>query len=89
MVPPLILAVLNQDRDNVRALLRALADPWRSVHVGALLDRPWSKWAFSGQEPVCAVQVAAAQSSSCARAATLINELVLQDEVGVNWISPQ
>ena len=88
MVPPLIIAVLNQDRDNVRALLRALADPWRSVHVGALLDRPWSKWAFTGQEPVCAVQVAAAQSSSGACTATLINELVLQDEFGVNWIAP-
>ena len=89
MVPPLIIAVLNQDRNNVRTLLGARADPWRSVHVGALVDRPWSKWAFSGQEPVCAVQVAAAQSSSCACTATLINELVLQDEVGVNWISPQ
>ena len=40
-----------------------------------------------GREPVCAVQVAAAQSSSGACTATLIN--VLQDEVGVNWISPQ
>ena len=89
MVPPLTIAVLNQDRRIVRALLRALADPWRSVHVGALLDRPWSKWVFSWQEPVSAVQVAAAQSSTGACTDILISESVLQDEVGINWISPQ
>ena len=89
MVPPLISAVLKQDRGIVRALLRALADQWRSVHVGALLDRPWSKWVFSWQEPVCAVQVEAAQVSTGACTDILISESVLQDEVGVNRISHQ
>jgi hypothetical protein len=76
MVPPLIVAVLHQDKENVQALLSASADPWRSAPVGALLDRPWSKWVFSWQEPVSAVQVAAAQGPEGVCADLLTGESV-------------
>ena len=42
-VPPLTIAVLHQDKGIVHALLTALADPWRSAPVGALLDCPWEQ----------------------------------------------
>ena len=62
IVPPLTIAVLHQDKEIVQALLTALADPWRSTPVGALLDCPWSKWVHPWTEPVSAVRIAASQS---------------------------
>jgi hypothetical protein len=73
IVPPLTIAVLHQNEGIVQALLTALADPWRSTPVGALLDCPWSKWVHPWTEPVSAVRVAALQSPAQPMVGILMN----------------
>ena len=72
-VPPLTIAVLHQNEGIVRALLTALADPWRSAPVGALLDCPWSKVVRPWTEPVSAMMVAAMQSPEQKMVGILMN----------------
>jgi hypothetical protein len=72
-VPPLTIAVLHQDKGIVHALLTALADPWRSAPVGALLDCPWSKRVRPWTEPVSAMRVAALQDPEQGMVGMLMN----------------
>ena len=51
-VPPIVTAVLHQDRPIIALLLGAQADPWLETSLGVLQDRSWTRWASQGRESV-------------------------------------
>ena len=62
-VPPIVTAVLYQDKTIITLLLGAQADPWQETSLGVLQDRSWTRWASQGRESVSAMRIAAAQIS--------------------------
>lgn len=61
-VPPFIRAVLEAFGGVVRSLLQAKANIWHRVPLGALANLPWYHTGmFAWREPVCSLQIAAAQ----------------------------
>lgn len=62
-VPPVVTAVLYEDKAIIALLIGAQADPWQETSLGILQDRSWTRWTSQGNETVSAVRIAAARTS--------------------------